>query len=641
VGIAQGTDGYLASPLQRSILLNLSRDPNQALHLTQSVWRLSGELDAPTLEEAWRRVVARHEALRTMILWEDAERPVNRVAEAAEISIAHLSVEVTDPDEVLRGFLIEDRARGLDLSRAPAMRLALIDLEPASALFVWTYSHVLVDGWSVGLVADEVANVYAAIRSSVGPVLEHPGRYRDAIAWLERQDLTDAELFWAETLSGLTDPTPLPTDGVVRRASATNAPSWEGPSIGARATIAGSAGEQVRTAARVNGVTLGAVVQAAWAILLEEYGGSSDVVFGAIVAGRPMELDHIDSTVGMFVNALPVRAHIDPAETLSERLRAQHRSLAALLGVQHAPLAQLPGWSEIVRDRPLLLTVVNVQNQPFVESDPRAAGGVSWQHVTTEEPPQFPLEVTIIDGDDLEIMLDAQPQWFDVERVREILADLTELLSRIAATPRGALSDLLSAPLAGSERILADRVAAEAEHPIIVDGFRTTLEELEAALETHPGVRDVAMRTYTSADRPRIAAFFTSGEHTAHPDDLRRFLAVRLPRTVVPGLFVQVETIPRTADGRIDRSALPEADPQQLAVPPRNEVEEELAAVWAGVLGLEQVGVLDNFFELGGESLAAMLISTRASEALGIEVPMKLMLELQTVAGVAAALESR
>nr|UYH37518.1 amino acid adenylation domain-containing protein [Myxococcaceae bacterium MCy9487] len=128
-------------------------------------------------------------------------------------------------------------------------------------------------------------------------------------------------------------------------------------------------------------------------------------------------------------------------------------------------------------------------------------------------------------------------------------------------------------------------------------------------------------------------------------DVLREHLSQRLPPYMVPSSFVMLEALPLTANGKVDRRALPlpnatRAGRPEGRTPPRNPTEEALARIWAEVLGLDQLGVHDDFYELGGDSLLATQIATRARDHFQVEVPLRTLLELRTVAALAAHLDA-
>ncbi|MEW5928157.1 MAG: non-ribosomal peptide synthase/polyketide synthase [Gemmatimonadota bacterium] len=183
------------------------------------------------------------------------------------------------------------------------------------------------------------------------------------------------------------------------------------------------------------------------------------------------------------------------------------------------------------------------------------------------------------------------------------------------------------------------------DQQVKIRGFRIEPGEVEAALLAEEGVHEavVLAREDAPGDR-RLVAYVVAAEGGAAPTaaELRAGLRQRLPEHMVPGAFVLLESIPLTANGKVDRRALPapERGSAGAYAAPRTATEGVLAGIWAEVLRTERVGVLDNFFELGGHSLLATQVVSRVWEAFGVEVPLKALFEVPTVAGLAGRIEA-
>ncbi|HEV3052086.1 MAG TPA: phosphopantetheine-binding protein, partial [Longimicrobium sp.] len=171
-------------------------------------------------------------------------------------------------------------------------------------------------------------------------------------------------------------------------------------------------------------------------------------------------------------------------------------------------------------------------------------------------------------------------------------------------------------------------------------GFRIELGEIEAVLRQHEGVADCVVMARGEAAEQQLVAYIV-GEVEA--DALRDRLRKSLPEYMVPAAFVVLEALPLTANGKLDRKALPApelaADADRY-VAPRTPEEQMLAGIWAEVLRLERVGVEDNFFELGGHSLLATRVVSRIRDVFAVELPLRALFEGPTVAGLALQVES-
>ncbi|HXO42895.1 MAG TPA: phosphopantetheine-binding protein, partial [Thermoanaerobaculia bacterium] len=192
------------------------------------------------------------------------------------------------------------------------------------------------------------------------------------------------------------------------------------------------------------------------------------------------------------------------------------------------------------------------------------------------------------------------------------------------------------------------------------------LGEIEAALCHHPAVREAVVMAF-AGDRPgdkRLAAYVVTGAATpvsppaaatgspatpeppATPEihELREHLRRSLPDYMVPAAFVFLPALPLTANGKVDRQALPRPgqhrpEERRRYVAPRSEVETVLASICGEALGVERLGVDDDFFELGGDSLMAVRAIFRIRKAVGVELPVRSFFDAPTVAGLAALVE--
>ncbi|HLL46045.1 MAG TPA: AMP-binding protein, partial [Longimicrobiaceae bacterium] len=177
-----------------------------------------------------------------------------------------------------------------------------------------------------------------------------------------------------------------------------------------------------------------------------------------------------------------------------------------------------------------------------------------------------------------------------------------------------------------------------------VRGFRIEPGEVETALLAHPGVREcVVVAREDAAGESRLVAYVVPGDAPAPgPDALAARLGEHLPGHMVPSTFVALERLPLTPSGKLDRAALPAPDARRPELgggyaAPGTPLEEELAAAWAAVLEVERVGVHDRFLDLGGDSLRAARIAARVQESLGVELPIRTLLDSPTVSRLADA----
>jgi amino acid adenylation domain-containing protein len=185
------------------------------------------------------------------------------------------------------------------------------------------------------------------------------------------------------------------------------------------------------------------------------------------------------------------------------------------------------------------------------------------------------------------------------------------------------------------------------DYQVKIRGFRIELGEIEGTLGQHPAVREAIVQAQeVGSGEKRLVAYVVAGrESRPTASELRGFLKDKLPVHMVPAVFVLLDTFPLTANGKVNRHALPTPDsrrpePDETFVACRTPTEELLAEIWAQVLGVERVGIYDDFFQLGGHSLLATQVVSRIREAFQVEMPLRRLFEAPTVAGLAESVDA-
>ncbi|WP_433730545.1 non-ribosomal peptide synthase/polyketide synthase [Actinoplanes sp. CA-051413] len=431
-------DVYPLTPLQAGMVFHSLVDEDSGVYADRTQLRLGGVTDPAALAAAWQRVVDRTPALRTAVVWEGVDQPVQVVHREVTLPVTHHDWRALDDAaraDALRSLLAEDLAAGVELTAAPLMRLAIARTADDEVLVVWTSHHVLLDGWSVGQVFTEVAEQYAAIVRDRAPRPVHRRPFRDYLAWLAGQDTDQAEQYWRGVLAGLSAPTPLPYDRQPVEAHRTESAET------VRLRLPEPESAALRQAAQQYGLTVNTVVQGAWALLLSRCSGENDVVFGTTVSGRPAELPDVESMIGMFINTVPTRVSVPDGEPVGEWLRSLQQAQSEARRFDWAALSQLRAWSEVPAGTNLFDSVVVFENYPYDEASV-AAGELRLREVRAGDTTNFPLALSAYLADGLRLELAYDPRLFDAATAQGLAERLRLLLGAFAADPRQPVSTL-------------------------------------------------------------------------------------------------------------------------------------------------------------------------------------------------------
>ena len=439
-------DIYPLSPMQQGMLFHNVFAPQSSMYFEQMSCAVRGELDLAALERAWQGVMDRHPVLRSSFAWEELDEPVQIVESEVKVPLTVMDWTMLDQPEQssrLNEFLAADRAAGFNLQEAPLMRVALIRMGAQQSQLVWSHHHVLVDGWSLPLLLREVFALYEAHRKGEPLELTPPRPFRDYIAWLQQQDMDQAESFWRNYLHGFAETTPLPLAQTLPQ-------NFQDDHGERRVRLSPELVAKLTKLTRSYKLTLNTVFQGAWALLLSRYSGQGEVVFGATVSGRPGELEGVERMLGLFINTLPVRVEVDDAQCVGEWLRHLQARAAEARQYEFTPLASLQRWSELGSGRSLFDSLLVFENFPVGSDLGRSASSIAITQVSSFTFNNFPLTLLVGLGGDLRLLISYDRSLFSEDAVKQLMDHVLVLLASIADNAENKLCNV--SPLTASER---------------------------------------------------------------------------------------------------------------------------------------------------------------------------------------------
>lgn len=448
---------YPLTPVQEGILFHTLYAPESPLYIQQYTTVLEGDLDVGILRGSWDHVIGRHQTLRSLLAWEGREQPLQIVRGRVqpEWLIEDWRAE-PDTAERLQAFLEADRNRGFDLAVAPLMRFAVFHIGDGRHQFVWSHHHIVVDGWSMGIVLDEVVRTYAALRADAEPALPPAADYRRYVEWLQSHDGSGAEAHWRSKLRGFDVATPL-------RIEKTSLPTpWAEHHAEEIVRISATQTAAISEAARRNGLTLNTLLRGAWSLILGRYSGRDDVVFGATAAGRPLAVDGAMDLVGMFINTLPVRVQIDPGTLLIDWLHAIQDEQIEGASYETTPLADVQGWSDVPSGQPLFTSLLVFENVPVPSNEP---SGLRSTEVRYLQRSNYPLALLVMPLEELELIFLYDADRFDRDVIRRMAQQLEHVLVEMVDHMDGTIESIEVMPDAERDEILVAWNDTAASYP--------------------------------------------------------------------------------------------------------------------------------------------------------------------------------
>ena len=452
--VPEWKDLYPLSPVQEGMLFHARLSPGSGVYFEQLVWTFRGAMDMAVLRRAWEHLVERHAILRTSFLWEEVPQPLQVVRAKVALDWSELDVRGLSAEERtarMEALIREDRARGFELMLAPPTRMTVVRLEEQAWQCVWSYHHLLLDGWSVGLLFEELFAFYEALERGETPRRERTPAFREYIAWLLRQDLAEAESWWRETLAGFRAPTPLPESEPVE-SRAEGAPEVEERQL----RLSAGTTTALRTFAREHHLTLNTLAQGTWALVLARHAGVDDVVFGTTVSGRPPTVPHVERMVGMFINTLPVRVRVPPHEQVLPWLRRLQVQQVEMRQFEHSPLVRVQGWSEVPRGTALFDNILVFENYPVDAEVKEQARRLEVDDVQLIDRTNYPLSACVMPHDELVLMLSYDTRRFGPGTIGALLGHWRTALEQLLESAERPLSELTLLSAAERQRMLVE-----------------------------------------------------------------------------------------------------------------------------------------------------------------------------------------
>src|SRR6185369_1548605 len=428
---------YPLTPVQEGLLFHSFYETRSGVYVEQLSLTLRGKLNVSAFERAWQRVIDRHAVLRTAFVWENLEQPLQVVSRDVVLRVPTedwRGISESEQAQRFESFLQADRKQNFDLQTTPLMRLALFRVADDVNRFVWSHHHLLLDGWSLPIVLNEVFTFYEQFSEGLELPLKPAPQYWNFITWLKQQDSMASEAFWRQTLAGFSTPTSLTLDR--RQEDVTDLYGESQARLSQATTTA------LQSFARRHHLTLHTVLQGAWALLLNRYSGAEDVVFGTTLSGRPVSPLEIQETVGIFINTLPVRIQVPFDGLLSAWLHELQNKQVELGKHEHTPLVQIQGWSEVPRGTQLFESVLSFLNYPITSALQQSHKNLHVEEISWFEQTHYPLTMQVTPGSELLLKAIYDPQRFDAQTGERILGHYQSLLETIAAQPDAQLSTI-------------------------------------------------------------------------------------------------------------------------------------------------------------------------------------------------------
>ncbi|WP_143323894.1 non-ribosomal peptide synthetase, partial [Clostridium sp. BL-8] len=426
------------TPMQEGIMYNsrINRDSNA--YFEQSIFTVTGPLDIEILNKAFNKLIERYEILRTAFFYENISEPKQVVLRNRELKICYEDISNLEEnkEEYLERFKKKDKDKGFDLTNDCLNRLSVIKIDSDIYKIVYSFHHIIMDGWCLGIIINDIINIYKLISKNEEIVFDETEPYSKYLEWLDKQDKASELSYWNNYLSSYEQEINIPK---LENAAEEFVNEEEEIIISEDLTY------KLKSMAEKGSITLNSVIQTAWGVLLQKYNNTNDVVFGSVVSGRPSEINGIENIVGLFINTVPTRVKGEDTIEFIELARKINENFIEANSHSYCSLAEIQALTSMKNN--LINHIVAYENYPIdkemLNSSISSESGIKIiNNVEMFEQINYDFALIIIPGSSMTLKIKYNGSVYNKEIIRQIIKNLCNELKSVVNNPNILIQDI-------------------------------------------------------------------------------------------------------------------------------------------------------------------------------------------------------
>ncbi|MBX4267609.1 amino acid adenylation domain-containing protein, partial [Clostridium estertheticum] len=454
---------YQLSPMQEGMLFHKLLGKDKNAYFEHSSFRMTGRLEVELFEKSINKLIERYDVLRTLFIYEDQKRPLQIVLKEAKIKIwfEDISSQTSSGKIVfIKEFKERDMNKGFNLSTEISIRASIIKTDEENYIFILSFHHIILDGWSLPIIFNELMYIYNSLKESMPLKLRKVNDYSNYIKWLEKQDKKEALVYWKKYLDDYEEQAQvLHIDKSFKDNKYIN--SEIKFSIGRELT------DKLKNVAGKNKVTVNTIFQTVWGILLQRYNNAEDVVFGSVVSGRPAEIDGIENMVGLFINAVPVRIKSTVDKTFKELIKEMHDCSIESKKYEYVSLAEIQSSTSLKRQ--LIDNMLVFENYPVIKYSDKSVNSkkldLKMELKEVVEKTNYNFNIIAAMADELLVKLSYNACMYDEQYVNMIAGHIKQIIKEVVENPEIKLSEIEMLSEEEKRKILVDFNNTKTEYP--------------------------------------------------------------------------------------------------------------------------------------------------------------------------------
>ncbi len=421
-GIYKIKDIYTLSPLQDGILFHSVSEEGSRSYFQQVSYRISGELDISLVKKSFQHIVSRYDILRTLFLYAGYKQALQVVLNEREIEFAYSDIRKEgtqkNREQTVRDYKEYDKNRGFDLTNDALIRVHIFRVDEGEYEFLWSYHHIVMDGWCIGIIITELVAIYQSMLQGADLQLPPVTQYRHYIEWIGGIDKKASLNYWQSYLKGYEERATLPCLSTIL-------PGDTYQLAHHRINLEQGTSRKIREVCGKLQVTVNTFMQGVWGVVLGRYNSCDDVVFGQVVSGRPAEIEGIEEMLGLFINTIPVRVKYTTSTSFQNLLESLQDGLIESTPYHYISLSDIQAKSYLKQE--LFDHILVFENYPVSEQvskvqlqeDTNLQSKIQTHAVELFEQTNYNFNIIVLPGDRITIEFSYNSNLYSPEIVKQ------------------------------------------------------------------------------------------------------------------------------------------------------------------------------------------------------------------------------
>jgi len=429
---------YPLTPVQEGMLYHSILEDNTS-YLQQVSFKLQGQLDADIFIKSIDCVIRTYESFRTVFNYKNTERWIQVILKDRTPDISLQDLSSCKPENIqacLKKIKEDERRKGFDITKDNLSRFILVKESEEAYYVIWTFHHIILDGWSLGILINDFFKTYSQLKTGVKVRMDGTASCADYIKWIEKIDKKSALEFWKTYLDGFSGKSLSELGDSKRNDFLYKEKVFK---------IDESLAKEIEGYSMKYGITKNIFFMTAWGIFLQKFGCSRDVVFGTVVAGRPAAVKDISKMVGLFINTIPIRLKSNGGETFCQKALQLKNEFIECDSMSYFPLVEIQTNTDLKNCSINHLFVY--ENYPMEEEvlrllDGQSENSIAIRNVDLYEKTNYNLNIVVCPGEGYTIRVNYNGAIIDENFINVVASAYICLLKNIIENREGKISEL-------------------------------------------------------------------------------------------------------------------------------------------------------------------------------------------------------